>query len=580
MQAFTPCSRLAALLVAAELLLLLSHRVGALRPVSLEDQSLSNSTEKPPPRTSTDLPDSFWSEAYPSSRTHFESDISSPDRRHIVYEGRCMYLATAEAPLLTVNPPQDGQLLDYGEQQVEDRLILLRAKSINEFRFLLDVEKVFVAPTKAAMGTAVIAIARAWSWHDRENPKPFPTFEVLPALQPFAPFAYDPRDQVHDYINTLFTSWFSRLRRYFPHDDKDHTVTKRLRSLMRQLLDSYDEKFLGMKPPEPVESGVTARWLRERDELRDLDGIEDSKTIARAAGNAKQIFDNIHIIKDRLASVRKKSSEKYDSAEKVLMVGDKLLGSWLFMAGLPKRRRGLLPGHEGELPRVNLQTAMRRNLHGLSYAGVVFATWRVLSARSTHDLIHGYWSTAMTVPFFAKIKVPSGTGDGVPASKRLPNLRGGLTLPFDASGWVAKEVNAVTRLMPDDAEWTTFVMTKRKKWRGVAHDRLVNIGWYVDRLEGPQGFLSWSTTRGEATLKVMDLSYLTVEMVGEEPVQLVGKVKLSAGSTFWILDAYYVSNRAFIAEFARVKQMMEVRRRMGIVPDGGPLPGDDAGPGL
>mmetsp|Transcript_68279 Transcript_68279/g.163852 ORF Transcript_68279/g.163852 Transcript_68279/m.163852 type:complete len:477 (+) Transcript_68279:92-1522(+) len=379
---------------------------------------------------------------------------------------------------------KEGELDSAGERQTETRIEVLQRQRPDLLTVLQGVARVWVAPTRSSMAQAMVAVCKAWSF-DESGEVHHPQWEVLPALRPKEPFTLRASvEDVETYLATLATKLG---KSYFPGPDSEGSRTA-LSEAATQLAKSYgtflSQGHLKSKGPQ----------------------------------NAVELFENIHTVKQAL----------YDFSQKVLIVADVAFGNFMFMPGLPRMDYGETD------PQIAILRMLRENVMGFAEAGLMGAEWTVSPYTDNQQhLLANPRTRAVTVPYLkhAVIDASMFTAEGLPNL----NVKKGLTLPFDAQGYVEEEVS-VRGLLPSTAQWSVFFLKKKKvkesataisKWRERLFGVVFNPSGSV-----PTGYITWSTpfgdrVKGRADINVVTLMHDSVD----------GMLRLKTPIAEWILDA-------------------------------------------
>jgi len=404
---------------------------------------------------------------------------------------------------------QDAPLNSLAKPLIEARVEKLQSELQQYYNLLHSTEVILVAPTEAAMSTAIIAYGKA-----RANDEPFgfPEVIVKASLRPFAPFQ-------------------------MTQDDK--AIERRMQELASQVC---EENF--GQGRDGAMTGLVSRMMESYRSMKTT--LSDP-----APQGAMMAHHSIHLLKHEIVAADIDNEVEDDGA--VLVVADRTFGSWLFMPGLPNKDTA---GAEDES--ANLRTLLRPHVEMLNYAAVVWAEW-VTEAQpqvSSHDdLATNMKYSGYTVPYFAAIHIdgradiPSVVSGPTGALPGLPVLDPKATapLPFDAAKYIRKEVNKNYILLPEQADWISFVMWKKKKRTLLptyAKEKLRVINIVANKGINPiRSFISWSEPWGKAKGFIEITKDVTIEE------QADGSIKMATRRKRWLLRALSDSDKKdFISE--------------------------------
>mmetsp|Transcript_28002 Transcript_28002/g.65052 ORF Transcript_28002/g.65052 Transcript_28002/m.65052 type:complete len:495 (-) Transcript_28002:66-1550(-) len=397
------------------------------------------------------------------------------------------------------------------ESEIKKRLDLLKDRAREQYRILGAVEQVWVAPTMSSMMAALRIVAFTPAL--RGQP---PKFVVKAGLRPVFPsfdfkWPAELQGRVRAYGRELSNKFYGT-------DDAFDTA-------LEQLFTSYDT-------------------------------FRASQMEATRARTSLQVLANIHTLKRDLQVAR---------LGYVLMVADRFVGSWLFMCALPP-----VDGSKSQTvasAEDNLRTLARSNVKGFARAGVAVATWETgLTTEYRAGMLYTYSSDPRYVtPFFKSFDLCTqldepGFPNFVPFQSDIhSNIK---VLPFDDSGYVSLEAQAVRQNLPADAVWTRFMMKKKRVKSGWStnENRIMSVSYgtsTADRAE-KLAYITWADEYGrpQGFLKVTEADVRKVSD-DQSSGSTTAKMTSSTSGKAWILSAHPTSEdrvvEKFIAAFNKAK---------------------------
>eukprot|EP00403_Amphidinium_massartii_P006340 CAMPEP_0178383718 /NCGR_PEP_ID=MMETSP0689_2-20121128/7143_1 /TAXON_ID=160604 /ORGANISM="Amphidinium massartii, Strain CS-259" /LENGTH=489 /DNA_ID=CAMNT_0020003941 /DNA_START=43 /DNA_END=1509 /DNA_ORIENTATION=+ len=368
------------------------------------------------------------------------------------FKGNFMYMTVGHT--LDWEKHRDGRLDATGLQQVRDRLEFLKGSSPSTLEKLGSVDEVWVAPTRGAFETAILAVGLARKlqedskWSSSQSIAKFPSIVLKGFLRGMGPMA--PTQKIKDYD----LKW--------PTMGRDVAAAARERSA--ELFDGDEKMF------EPIAVSFMTMFNTFRHP---------------APSCADHVFQNLHNLKVELYKAR---------AKKVLIISDREIANYLFMSYLP-----YVPEKEYQVvvPEELMRTLVRERVQSLTEAAVVTAVWQSDPHTTGCDMAPGISNFCYTVPYLQQVEFSDTDLD---VSEASPTLR---TLPLDESSQIVREVEGT--FAPRGAEWSRFDFKKRKKLASKPierwskwQERLWGVSHWQSELQQDThiGFVSWATPFG------------------------------------------------------------------------------------
>mmetsp|Transcript_60053 Transcript_60053/g.143023 ORF Transcript_60053/g.143023 Transcript_60053/m.143023 type:complete len:498 (-) Transcript_60053:33-1526(-) len=406
-------------------------------------------------------------------------------------EGSFIYIATGD----TADRSESGPLSAWGEQQVDSRMDIIADKPL--MKRIASCEAVWVAPSKAAMATAVIVMIRVFAYNlltgthgpvtgaDLQVPK----LEIHSGLLRESHVAAD--EGLEEYLTGIATSFG---KRHLEANDRwiAAEVATRIRAAFISAVES--------------------------DQLM----VSDARTTLKSA---LDIYDRINEVKRSMSVLPDKSD--------LLAIGSPDAGSLLLMAFLPSAGR-----QRGQQTFVNLQSMRLLSVQKLAPAAALLAEWRT--------------SAAGDRAFFTKLDEAHYHAYG---TESLPLFVAGAVqppLPYNRPDFMSEEAQ-LAALLPDRSHWWVGVMQKSKKPKlspvfTRTHTRLVYLTWR----DSPalNGYVIWLTPYGEKRRGWTNLLDIKVELVEQKSPSGGGQqshVIMTDGRRKWKLDGGDSTNRIFVA---------------------------------
>eukprot|EP00403_Amphidinium_massartii_P010853 CAMPEP_0178412976 /NCGR_PEP_ID=MMETSP0689_2-20121128/22292_1 /TAXON_ID=160604 /ORGANISM="Amphidinium massartii, Strain CS-259" /LENGTH=574 /DNA_ID=CAMNT_0020034239 /DNA_START=36 /DNA_END=1757 /DNA_ORIENTATION=- len=406
------------------------------------------------------------------------------------FGGKILFLTTA--PHENMDSNSDGVLTKEGDKLATDRVALLAGEA-NEL--MVHVQEVWVAPTVAAIETAISALTQSWI-SKVDSGMRFPKLRMLPVLQPFGDFQkYDNPEGV---METLHAHALETAKRMLGEDNM-HTFTGDAQGIGTEYLNWREPGLWDFLYPQP--------------------------------SSAIRAHDHFHELKSIIAKRR---------VERLIIVADRTFITWFLMAGFPSSG--------SESPRENLLSLCRQDIQALKMAGAATAEWKVVPTegdfKDRYRLVESSDEEGMTVPFLTSIKVDS-MEFGHPMFPNLDN-KVHMNIPFDEMGFAGYELLALgKRLVPPKSHWSSFSMRQLKDVGGALFewtqwkDRILSIILEFDA--GEKGteklaYLLWASPFFEGLGNARNIHSFSAEMVYEG--EFAGSVRLTdkdERSTSWIL---------------------------------------------
>mmetsp|Transcript_60093 Transcript_60093/g.143197 ORF Transcript_60093/g.143197 Transcript_60093/m.143197 type:complete len:520 (+) Transcript_60093:77-1636(+) len=427
------------------------------------------------------------------SALQLEEGDRSKSRSTTSQWGKCLFMTTSRSE--NEKSGEDGYLSNVGVKFLEDRVAALSGEPL---QLLRGVQEVWYAPTVASMHTAIATVAQAWS--SQHMTVPLPRFLLIGPLQPMTPLAkfrsgtLELDLQIH--ASYLSKKWLgSEKQRAF----------KDIVAQMASDFTSWQAGQRGANFPPPT--------------------------------SALTVFKYQHLLKYELSQ----------SEGTVLMVADRILGTWMFMPAIPLTE----PNKGSEDAPNNLQMMCRRKVQSLNFAALVLAEWDV--SERGNNVFENKNLPGRTVPYFGDIQI-SSEELGHSRTKQLMRTQA-ITVPFDVKGFIANELGAF--LLPHDSHWWSgyFVMSKKfstgtesSEWK----DRIVSISTglipvqekSLSDIDEPsakrsrawhrwQSYISWSTPFFDEVLEVDEITQYMVEWIQDSQWGL--RLRLSGRGQQWTL---------------------------------------------
>mmetsp|Transcript_30421 Transcript_30421/g.70954 ORF Transcript_30421/g.70954 Transcript_30421/m.70954 type:complete len:530 (-) Transcript_30421:77-1666(-) len=423
-------------------------------------------------------------------------------------KGEFLFITTSRAE--NEKKHMDGALTSPGVEAVVKRVKTMVGRGGGPSEFLCDeVDTVLVAPTLAAIQTALAAIILSRKGAGGPDERPYPTFTLVPALRPRGDFKPYPSGSIRPILKT-FVEKICKENWKTEHEQKFNTIAA--------LLAGEYEAFLKLVPGQDIQV---------------------------APRHALEVFADIHQLKLMV-------SNQY--TKKILMVGDRTLATWMFMVAIPRM------GGWSEIDDDVATNAynLARSIPSLAYAAPVLVTWEIREYRAERDGVLKLFpgDQRYTFPFFSKI-ICKGAEYGTESSSAGSLKRGLLTFDptniikvgFDQVRYIALELKAVrtwwgaSPLLPAGADWDHYHLRKKTK-----HERARGYGAWKDRIVSivslpseHQAFVTWSGLffeehNGMQWLNELALQDITSGMVDFK--DFVGKLLMEGPKRkHWILGA-------------------------------------------
>jgi len=421
---------------------------------------------------------------------HVTAERPAADEEVDRTSGKCVYLAAGASH-------RGSGLTEEGERQVDDRLSLILGDSNKDMLQVMQKAAVWIAPTRAAMGTAIIALIRLYTLtEDREALRGGMMNQFDDSILSFIPkleIQVGLRDGVGVRLEQLTDG--SDMDDYLKDIARRWGVGKHL---------DHEEKFVTDKIIEELKAAYGRVLSRAGNRVERQQ--ESSK-------GALEMYDSVRRAKLPLATAAEGQS--------VWMIGSVELAAYLFMPHLTSRK---------SIQAADLLQTMVREVQLLSPGAGLLAKWNKGSSGR--------------MPYFSDLV------DYSPGDQSLPILAGVKKVPFDDMMSCGKEVEAA-KVLPDRSEWWVGIMDKskkRKKWFGYhgPQKRLMYVAWQPDRLQQPgrppnAGYVIWLTPDASQRKGIENVMDVTVRLIGDTP-----RVEMLGRGGKWILDGGTAANREFV----------------------------------
>mmetsp|Transcript_1670 Transcript_1670/g.3646 ORF Transcript_1670/g.3646 Transcript_1670/m.3646 type:complete len:455 (+) Transcript_1670:66-1430(+) len=405
--------------------------------------------------------------------------------------GNCVYLAAGASH-------RGSGLTEEGERQVDDRLSLILGDSNKDMLQVMQKAAVWIAPTRAAMGTAIIALIRLYTLvDDRETLRGGMMNQFDDSLLSFLP-KLEVKAGLRDGVGVRFEQLTegSDLEDYLKDVARRWGVGKHL---------EHDEKFVTDKIIEELKYSY-GRLLRQAG--------NPVAAQQESSKGALEMYDSVRRAKLPLATATE--------GQPVLMIGSLELAAYMFMPHLTSRRT---------VQAADLLQNMVREVQLLSPGAGLLAKWNKGSPGS--------------MPYFSDLV------DYTPGNEALPILAGVKKVPFDDMKSCGKEVEAA-KVLPDRSQWWVGIMDKskkRKKWFGYhsPQTRLMYVAWQPERTPQPgrppnAGYVMWLTPDASQRKGIENIMDVSVQLVGDT----TPRVEMLGRGGKWILDGGAAANREFV----------------------------------
>jgi len=420
-------------------------------------------------------------------------ELHESNQMALSYGGDCVYFVSAEANAA-------------GEEKVEQRMNMVLEATGSSQRAFKDavgkVRRVWVAPTRDSMATALIVMIKAFvlhptysqnqATHRHEENTAMPEFMVQGGLQDV------PTASLEEGGSTSLQQYLAHVARRYGKE--------------RQLGGTADAAAVD----KMVSSLVEAHRHYMNSPLRGN----------QVATSALDEYGKVHQVKLAMNALK--------DGETVLMVGSPRLASYLFMAHLSS--------NTANLPSLAM-SYMTKRVQDFAPSGAVLVQWKPVSQGVA---IPYFWSSLTYAP----------------ETLQLPNhLAAYHAVPFDEIEYSKPEVEAA-KTFPEGAVWWAGLMEKRKQrtswWVSKPKSRLIYVAWYpapprqsASQPPGAQvmvrqaaGWVIWLTPAADELKgreEVKDLQVRLQELPGGNSfVTMVGKTKT------WRLDGGADVNRKFV----------------------------------
>jgi len=410
--------------------------------------------------------------------------------------GQLMFVATGESEGKQQDLSEDG---DRALQLRMSEILSegLRNPQLDYLKLLAEVREVWVAPTRAAMATAMIVLERGWDAASQSgvmgNSRTLPDVRIHKSLR--SPLVKAPQDQVtfmHKDDSALYKALDDVCKRYKGNglDESD---------IMPGLRDAFVEAYIEAKEEDEQE------WLT-------------------VATKASEVHESIRTLKAAIVEAGR---------SRVLLIGDAFVATHLFVAHLPTVQRENPDGVElGSAPEDTMKV-MQRAVQGVAPTGAVACLWEKLDSSTTDRQIRDP-RTRADLPLLKNVYY---VGDA--ASTRC--LDEAMLVPIDAQQVMEVEMQAKFAL-PKKVQWVTYGANKKKK---IKHNptpwgykkykpRLISLSWVKRGVygEAARGYLSWLTPLGDEVKGYVSLIDLQFELLKDNTI----RVTRTVSGEKWIID--------------------------------------------
>eukprot|EP00403_Amphidinium_massartii_P039433 CAMPEP_0178446456 /NCGR_PEP_ID=MMETSP0689_2-20121128/40815_1 /TAXON_ID=160604 /ORGANISM="Amphidinium massartii, Strain CS-259" /LENGTH=474 /DNA_ID=CAMNT_0020071285 /DNA_START=87 /DNA_END=1508 /DNA_ORIENTATION=- len=395
-----------------------------------------------------------------------------------IMSGSFLYMATGQAMWFTIH--EDGPLDQHGVKRVTEKV---KGAASGHVAYMSELQEVWVAPTRAAIQTAILAVGKGWKAGGLSSP--FPRLAIKGFLRPFGPkvgrkpfqlkkegtvkdveeFAKKQGKAIFD-NEDKFAGWITSVKTAFPHTGS----------------------FWDFGDPNPH--------------------------------SAVDVYTNIHKLKSQLC---KKSTD--ERVGKILVIADYEYGNYLFMPALPyqpksvkQSKRGGYQAQEDEDPEAVMRSLVRERLPSLKQGALVKATWKAETFHAAGGLAPNDFYGGLTVPYLASVDIDDDDLDTTVSERNLH------TIPVDDSNWALFEMQILPPGGPlafEGARFHSFNMMKRKhkygSWKGWK-ERRVGVSFWMDSGSTNKGFMNWASPFGDSPLGFLptgsaQLDYLPPQML-------------------------------------------------------------------
>mmetsp|Transcript_61275 Transcript_61275/g.145887 ORF Transcript_61275/g.145887 Transcript_61275/m.145887 type:complete len:475 (-) Transcript_61275:91-1515(-) len=386
---------------------------------------------------------------------------------------------------------EEGVLSEAGEANTISALKFLKDTNPEKFKFLRALDAIWVAPTRAAIQTAIMVIGETRRLLGEDAP--FPEIVIKGALRPFGP------PGTRSAFKLKQKGMSESVRSFAERYGREFFV--------------YPEKF-----QEVVQSFVGSYEMKK--------GNDFGSSTPR---NAQAILRHVSNLKTDLFRL----PQTMDATDqKVLMIADREFGNYMFASALPwSKPRGTEFGGKQFVPEELMRTLVREEVHSLSTCAFVMADWAVASVsdESAAGMTTSIYAIGKyTNPYFTSVKLD------------LADLDNHVTrsVPLEDSSESIVEVNTLLPgqlWAPPSAAWSSMLTKKRKRltgrWSGWK-DRMVSFAHWPSELTSDEiGFIGWANEWGDEALGFVSAETVSFSQVGQD-----GTVTLQSGKDQWQLS--------------------------------------------
>mmetsp|Transcript_44375 Transcript_44375/g.105091 ORF Transcript_44375/g.105091 Transcript_44375/m.105091 type:complete len:484 (-) Transcript_44375:69-1520(-) len=431
-----------------------------------------------------------------------EMNLSAPP------SGTFMFMSHDAA--LRFDKYEEGMLTEQGEENTMRRLKFLKDLNEEKFKFLQNLNEIWVAPTRAAIQTAIMVIGETRRLTGHHSA--FPDIVIQGFLRPFGPpgkkrktfqlKSEGVRESVEGFAQRYGQEYFKNSYEF--------------EQVAAAYVDSYSEKEKGN-----FGGAYTPR-------------------------SAEGVHRNIYNLKNSVFMACDVTWKK-----QILMIADKEFGTYLFATALPWRVPYDIGTHVGGRhfhPEEFLRSLVREDVISLAVSAFMMVDWTVagVNEASAAGLAQSIYNpTKYTVPYFTSVNWDVDDLD--------PYLGHTRSLLLGSSDYLLTEVNSLLPgqlWTPPKAAWTTLFVQKRKRlkarWSGWKSRMLTFAHWPSELHSVENGFISWSSEFGEEALGFVSAGAATFSAVGVD-----GTVTMAAEGETWQFQAAKSSMQDFVTTVTR-----------------------------
>jgi len=424
--------------------------------------------------------------------------------------GQCLFLASGESVSSL------GSLTTAGEQQVDRRLeLIFSSRDSRMMDAVTGARLVWVAPTRAAMATALIVLTRAFVHHpDRRAAEQgeealgenidLPRIELRPELSGSPRIRMESLGESSDLIGYLQDIAHRYSHGKYLTNGEAWVAEK----MLLQMKNAYLE--LLSKTRKPISS-------------------EDALAVS-----SLDLYEGVHRVKTAIASLTATST--------VVLIGSPTFATYLFMPHLPAAAASPYA-----LSLSSMQS-MRREVLAVAPASGMLSEWMTSSKRDGKTAQRAYFTSVL---------------DFAPSEKLLPSFTSPTPVPYDEMGFGAEEVE-VANVFPAGTSWWVGLMQKsqkRRRWFGYTDPltRLIYISWQVDsaspaaRGKSRGGYVTWMTPFGETVRGCENLHDVQVTLLPGTPLSS-SSVQMTGVRGSWILDGGEDANDDFVQTIKKAQK--------------------------